>query len=453
MILQPSCSRCRLRHLTASLMLASIVAASPSLGAGQEQRLVAPAQQFLNSLGACSAVSEREEQLPGTARAVEYLGLRWLRVVHDECEIDELLELHRRTGVKFSLGMGSGNADIDALLSNATRLAKAGALLAVEGNNEPNNWPIDYQGTSGGGRRSWRAVAALQRDLYQAVKSNPALQDYPVWHVSEVGAQNDNVGLQFLRIPTGANTLMPDGTQYSDAANCHNYLFHPNRPRLSDNQAWNAADPSSSEIDNGLYDNYGLTWRRQFRGYSKADLERLPRVTTETGCLVGENGVTEHMQGVLYLSVYLSQFKRQWSHTAIYLLRDRTDEEGNQAYGFYNGYYSPRLAAKYLHHLTTILADTDESAADRDPPTYSFDKQPATVHDLLLKKSDGSYWLVVWSERFRGGTDAVTVKFAAPLAEARIYDPTKSADPQQTFMQTDSVVLTLTDHPLVIELR
>ena len=48
------------------------------------------------------------------------------------------------------------------------------------------------------------AVAKLQRDLYEAVKSDPVLAKYPVWSISEPGAQRDNVGLQFLTIPPGA---------------------------------------------------------------------------------------------------------------------------------------------------------------------------------------------------------------------------------------------------------
>ena len=33
---------------------------------------------------------------------------------------------------------------------------------------------------------------------------------------------------------------------------------------------------------------------------------------------------------------------------------------------------------------------------------YSIPNQPATVHDLLLQKSDGTFELVLWGERFCG---------------------------------------------------
>ncbi len=61
---------------------------------------------------------------------------------------------------------------------------------------------MTYQGEKGGGGApSWMAVAQLQRDLYRAVKSDPVIAKYPVWSISEGGAEKDNVGLQFLTIP------------------------------------------------------------------------------------------------------------------------------------------------------------------------------------------------------------------------------------------------------------
>ncbi|MGX9145622.1 hypothetical protein [Mesorhizobium sp. 128a] len=35
------------------------------------------------------------------------------------------------------------------------------------------------------------------------------------------------------------------------------------------------------------------------------------------------------------MSLYLAQFKRGYAYTSVYLLRDRTDEGGNQSFGFY----------------------------------------------------------------------------------------------------------------------
>jgi hypothetical protein len=287
----------------------------------------------------------------------------------------------------------------------------------------------------------------LQRDLYKGVKSDPALKKYPVWSLSENGAEVDNVGLQFLTIPKGARTLMPEGTTYADFANVHNYIYHPSSAGLEDNKTWKAADPTSACKVDGLYGNYGVTWAKRFRGYSEAELLTLPRVTTETGCTIG-GPVTEEVHARNLLSMYLDQFKRGWSYTAVYLLRDRTDEGGNQAFGFFRPDYTPRKAAVYLHNLTTILADR---AAPLSPGRlkYSLPEQPATVHEMLLQKGDGTFWLVVWGERLRG-SDEVTVRFGDTWPAVKVYDPTVGTEPVQTHRGVRSLKLTVSDHPLIL---
>jgi len=415
------------------------------------QTTAVPAADFLNSIGVVSAVSRRGENLASTINAAKYLGIRWIRAGYEsDIPVADLIELHKQTGVRFSYGLASGGTDIPRLLSGARQLAQAGALIALEGNNEPNNWGVTYQGEPGGRNLSWIPVAKLQRDLYSAVKSDPVLKNYPVWSISENGAETDNVGLQFLTIPKGAGCLMPDGTKYADYANCHNYMTHPAWPGLHDNQTWIAADPTSACRVDGLYGNYGRTWLKGYRGYSEAELLTLPRVTTETGVTIG-GPFTERVQALLYTSVYLAQFKRGWKHTCIYILRDRTDESGNQTFGFYKPDYSPRLAATYLHNLTTILAD---KASIRSPGTlrYSIPDQPDTVHDLLLQKSDGTFELVVWGERFTGGSDDVTVNLGAVFPSVKIYDPTTGTSPVETLSNVGSVKLTLSDHPMIIEI-
>ncbi|MGB2820759.1 MAG: glycosyl hydrolase [Phycisphaerae bacterium] len=412
---------------------------------------------FLNSIGVVTTFPDRGQPIEKTIEMVKYVGFRWVRggieglKAKGPTTVQTYLHLHKQTGVLFNWGLVSGGTDLKKLIETARELAAAGALLAFEGNNEPNNWGVTYQGEKGGGRAaSWLAVAKLQRDLYEAVKSDPVLKKYPVWSISENGAERDNVGLQFLTIPKGAGTLMPDGTKYADYAVCHNYIYHPNSPALADNKTWNAADPTSACKVDGLYGNYGVTWGRHYRGYPETELLTLPKVTTETGCQVG-GAVTEEIHGLNLLSIYLDQFKRGWSYTAVYLLRDRTDEGGNQRFGFYRPDYTPRKAAVYLHNLTTILAD---KGTLRQPGRlgYSIPQQPATVHDMLLQHSDGTFQLVVWGERVKG-EDKVEVDLGGTHASVKVYDPTVRTEPVQTHSGLRSLTLTLSDHPLVIAIR
>jgi hypothetical protein len=407
------------------------------------------ATDFLNSIGTLSAISVRGESLQKTIDCASYLGIRWLRAgIEGDIPLQQFIDLHRQAGLRFSWGFGSGSADLPKLIQTARQIAAAGALLAFEGPNEPNNWGITYQGRAGGRNLSWEPVAMLQRDLYQAVKNDPVLKPYPVWSISEGGAETDNVGLQFLTIPKGADTVVPAGTKYADYANVHNYIYHPNASGLEDNKTWKAADPTSACKVDGLYGEYGLTWARHYPGYAAAHLLTLPRVTTETGTTIGD-AITEEIQALNLMSMYLDQFKRGWSYTAVYLLRDRVDEGGNQKFGFYKPDYTPRKAAFYLHNLTTILSDRGTLAIPGQLD-YSIPGEPATMHDMLLQRSDGAFELVVWGERLKGSDD-VAVNLGGTRASVNVYDPTLGTSPTRTLGSVRSVPLSLSDHPLIVE--
>ncbi|HEX2551763.1 MAG TPA: hypothetical protein VHK64_09240, partial [Nocardioidaceae bacterium] len=272
-------------------------------GAGRDpaDSTARPVADFLDSIGVVTTFPDRGQPLPRTVEMIKYAGFRWVRGgiegLKDQgpTTLQTYLDLHQQAGVRFSWGLGSGGHDLERLIETAKPIAAADALIAFEGNNEPNNWGVTYQGERGGGHApSWLAVAKLQRDLYAAVKRDPLLRKYPVWTPSEVGAEVDNVGLQFLAIPDGAGALLPTGTRFGDAANVHNYIYHPGSADPHDNKTWNAADPTSACKVDGLYANHGLTWAKHFRGYSEADLPALPRVTTETGTTIG-GAVTEDL--------------------------------------------------------------------------------------------------------------------------------------------------------------
>src|SRR5262249_20510654 len=173
-----------------------------------------PANDFLDSIGTMSAISVRGESLPKTIECAKILGARWFRAgIEGNVPITEFIQLHQHAGLRFSWGLGSGGTNIAKLIETGRQIAAVGALLAFEGLNEPNNWGITHDGEAGGRNKSWIPVAKLQRDLYQAVKSDPLLRSYPVWSITEGGAETDNVGLQFLTIPNGADTVMPAGTK------------------------------------------------------------------------------------------------------------------------------------------------------------------------------------------------------------------------------------------------
>lgn len=409
---------------------------------------------FLNSLGVVSSVSRRGETLEGTIECMEYTGLRWIRTGYEGgVPVSDLIELNEKAGVKISYGLLSGGSDIPRLIDGAKLLAGKRALIAVEGPNEPNNWEINYKGEQGGGAKSWMTVAKLQRDLYKMAKKESLLADVPVWSISENGAQTDNVGLQFLSVPETANTLMPAGTEFADFANCHNYICHPSWPGLHDNQAWLSSGVDKDVPVDGLFGNYGTTWRNKFQGYSADELEKLPRVTTETGIAVGQDDVvTEELQARLFLDLYLSQYKRGWKYTAIYLLKGRADEPAHEAYAFYKLDYTPKKAAEYLHNFTEILSDNK----DVESPgflEYSLESDTSTVHDLLLRRSDGVFQLIVWGENFVSPAKQVGVIFRKRHKQIKVYNPILGTTPIDSFNDIDEVQLKVSNHPYILEIR
>ncbi len=152
------------------------------------------------------------------------------------------------------------------------------------------------------------------------------------------------------------------------------------------------------------------------------------------------------MQGCNYLNLFLAQFVRGWDKTFVYEFLD--DPDG--AFGFYaSDYAAKRKAADYLHNMTTILRD--EGPARMGALAYTVDPMPATAHDLLLRKSDGGYWLVVWGERV-AGADKVTVTLPARHREVRIYDPTVGESPVRVERRTAEIELEVSDRPLILEL-
>ena len=408
-------------------------------------RAAIAAVDFLGSIGVCTHVGQGVDAPDASATALAFAGIRALRDDGRPEHVQDWISMHASAGVRVAL---LTNQDVSSTVDMAKSLAAAGALLAVEGPNEPNNFPGTYGGMTSDYATTFVPVAHLQRDLYAAVKAEPTLAGLPVFHASEAGgSEPDNVGLQFLTIPAGANIAMPDGTQYADYANTHNYVCG-HSSQLVDNVAWSASDPTLNGDWDGPYVEYGHTWHGGFDGYSNADLVTLPKVTTETGWVTqGTNAISEEQQARVFLNLYLAAYVRGWAYTFVYMLRD----DPVQGYwGLFDTSYQPKRSGTYLHNLTTILDDAGGGATGL--LDYSIASEPATVHDLLLQKGDGTFELVVWNERPSGGSDDVTIDLGHPRATVRVYDPTTGATATNTQHGVGSVTVTLTDHPVVLEI-
>jgi hypothetical protein len=451
MILAPS-----FRHFVSLIGLLLAVALMPHASfAAEADSTAVKANEFLNSIGVCTHISQGEDNPSDVAKALAYAGIRGIRDdgSTNPKTLQSFIEVHRASGARVVPLPINGN--VAASLEEYETLAAAGALLAAEGPNEPNNFHVTYHGKQSSNKTSL-PVAEFQRDLYAAVKADPKLAGISVFHTSEAGgSEPDNCGLQFLTIPKGAGALLPDGTQLADYANVHNYVCdHGLKGITEDNIAWNAEAPALNGKWDGLYVEYGHTWwGKGFDGYSKAQLETLPRVTTETGWNTraggGGNGtsITEEEQGKLFLNLYLDACKRHWSYTFIYMLRD---SHGQGYWGLVRNDYSPKPSATYLHNMTTILADKSSSFTP-GKINYTIPSEPATIHDLLMQKSNGTFELAVWGEQAKGSSDIV-VQLGGEYATVNVYNPTAGTEPIQKLAHVSSIPLKVSDHAFIIEI-
>lgn len=397
------------------------------------------ASTFLNSIGINLHVDQGYDP-ESYIKPLLYTGIREVRDGPRHISAD--IMLHDRVGVHFAIF----GWDIKSLLNSTRKLARAGALLAIEGPNEPNNFKITFDGKQGGGvSGSWLPVAAFQRTLYEAVRADPVLSRYPVFDTSEVGAETSNVCLQFLKIPPDTRCPYPAGTRFADYANVHNYVSG-NGGIYGPNQAWHAASPTLNTWWDGLYANYGDTWRRHYIGYPTKILASLPRVTTETGwdSKADAGGLT--VQAAMLTDAYLAQFARGWSYTFIYEMRDGEGGVGYQ--GLYDG-ANPKPAATYLHNLTSILAD--RSVINKlGSVSFSIKDTSKTVHSLLLQKSDGQFDLVVWDERVQG-YNKVTIQFCSLKKAIEIFDIKVGVHPVERLKNVHAVTLKLSNHAVILQ--
>ena len=423
------------------------------------------ANDFLDSLGACTHITQGMDSPLSVQAGIRYLGIRNIRDdgTTNRRLVGALCAIHSATGAMVDeLPLSGDLADTQAQWE---QLAACGALVAAEGPNEPNNFSFSYKGNQcsmKNGNGTFLPCAQFQAALYAMVHADPKLAGIPVWGMTTVGAEPDNVGMQWLKIPEGSHALMPDGTQYADVANTHNYVQGngSSGQTLEDNQAFWAESVDRGGTCTGCFDVYGEYWGGAggspaqgtwAKGYPINVLgqNQIPKVTTETGWKITEtSSVSDDMRARLLTDVYLQAYKQGWSKTFIYLMFNNAT--GDNGYGIMDTPARPTLLGRYIHNLTSILAD-HSSAFSPDRVNCSVSGMPSTGYAMLMQKSNGKYELVVWGEAFaskRPSTIAINLGATHPV---KVYDITQGPAPIREPGRVSSIQLPLTDHPMIVE--
>jgi len=354
--------------------------------------------------------------------------------------------------------------DIPTTISELKTMANQGVLGAIEGLNEPINFPITYQGQTSSGSScksgcTFAPVASWQRDFYAAVKADPVLRNYPVYGATLVGAEQNNVGLQYLTIPSPApaGVIFPAGTVFADYQCEHIYTIYQGSAQTIAN--------GTDYIQRIFNSDYVTTWNG-YSGYPQAQANALPKVITEFGYQVGtpsRNGllVDQTTAGKNIVTGLLNAYAEGYQLAAIYTFYPWSGDSG---WNLFSAPGAPLPAATYMHNLAGPISDTAASARTFAPGdlSYTLSGMPSTATSLLLQKSNGQFELVLWNNvsNWNVATGApiavnptnVTVNLGASAANVNVYDITSGTTPISTLTHTNSVTVPLKDYAMVVEI-
>ena len=396
----------------------------------QPHGTVMRAGDFLDTIGVNTHIGSDPYNDPARiTAALAYLGVDKIR---QSSPIDAgslaTMQAVGRAGAKIDLIInGGGPVDLPGAMASVKQLAPY--LNAVEGVNEAAIWPIKYKGLDG-----VDAAVALQKDLYAAVKADPALAKASVYIFTLGG------------VDPGAFPSIGDLSAYTDFANIHSYPPHGLRPIFVIHAA----------IDGG-----------------RTNAPSKPVVITETGFYTlpqnaGWGGVPESMQASYIVSLLLDEAAAGVARTYLYdLIDDGPDPQGvnrEDHFGLFRFDSTPKIAATALHNLTALLADNKADSHTFPLDGFSFKASGVpydyTGNTMQFQKSDGTHIVAVWNEQQLWDPDTqvatpvrhfpVTVDLDKTYATVLVYDPIAGADPIQTLHDVSKVSLDLTDHPLMV---
>jgi hypothetical protein len=360
------------------------------------------------------------------ASELAYLGISRIRDGFPTAQTLPAMQTLAADGIRFDMLVPSSSSPSQLGGQIASLDPLGSAVAAVEGPNEINiQSSFAWNGQTGDA-----AAIAYQQALASAVKSDAAL----------AGAQLYNFTLASSNAAdyTALGNLSADATY----GNVHIYFA-------------NGAPPAST-----------IRW---VLGMAAPVTPAKPEVITETNytsdpAIAGQPDAT--VQAKYDLDLLMDAARDGVAATYLYELLDEKPDPSNgnieDHFGLFNNDGTPKPAATALHNLTTILGDTGSTAHSFQTGTLNdaVSGLPASGDTLLLEKSNGAYDIVLWAEPalWNASTQseiaaaAHQVQVTLPTAAAvQVFDPLAGTSAIAQYGATSSVSVSLTDHPIVIE--
>ena len=350
----------------------------------------------IGDAGAYSDTSMVEQNL-------EYLGVTIVRdSVDSASEAAVWDQIAQATGVKFDDYMPEGAPAWDqSALALVPQLAQDGILAYVEGGNEED----DSYAQANGNSLAW--TAQFQQQVYAMGQE----YDLPV------------INMSFGSGWTAANNWEGD---YPDVGNLSAYANYANAH---------------------TYPNVGQTPDAAIEALNsdaKLAASSRPVITTEIGWQTSSYSETTIAQYVVDATFdgIADGDAGMW----FYGLYD--DSSGD--WGLFNSNGTPRPAATALHDLTTLLADPNAPAGFTPGSlNYTLSGTQSGDNSILIEKSNGSFWIGLWTET--GSQHTVTITLPSAASEIEVFDPITGTTAIASASNAGSIAVSLGSDPLLIE--
>ncbi|HEY4045462.1 MAG TPA: hypothetical protein VGM27_01240 [Acidobacteriaceae bacterium] len=273
-------------------------------------------------------------------------------------------------------------------------------------------------------------IAAFMGLVHQTVRSNPATAAMPI------------IGPSFVQ-PSSYAT-QGDLSALINLGNTHDYFGNRN--------------PETTPYGGPFY-NCGAYGSMQFDlCLAQMPTVNEPVIATETGYQSG-TGLSDAIIGRYELRTLFESLRLGVSRTYLYELID--DASGN--WGLLTNTFSPKPAYTAIRNVLALLQDVN--FAQPGKLDYALGGQTQNVHQVLLQKSDGTFYLALWigvqdanpdnpSSTYNIAPQNVSLKVNTPIGGATVYALDDSGDITSISDQLTNGVLSIsvTDRIMLISL-
>ncbi len=462
-----------LRRAGTSLTFALALLASEIGHAQAATEQARSADSFVDSIGICTHWS-----YPDTPYGFAYEGVRQKLVASGIRHIRDSLNPHSeelaRAGIRTTAGLDMDNnedgseATIQKLVQRVkTANASFPVVEAIEGPNEPDYFWAGFkksykgQGHQGGDKGIIAGVIAFQKDLYAALKADNATRALPV-----VGPSLGKTYGYDTRSPFGKGTL----AQAVDYGN-----FHPYCGGNPFSQRW-SYDTIEWYYGQGNFPSANLDeFPFAFDVYAPPFAPK-PMMATETGYSTDRGGPSEAAHAKYMPRLFCEYFRkgvaRAFSYELIDEFEDKAQTNREAHFGLLRRDLTPKPAYDAVKNLIGILSEKGVAPAFRPgaldyalqvTPQPGYDKTQF-VHHLLLQKSDGAFYLVLWHEISDEDTKTTphrqitppdmpaTITLPPDIRAAALYVPNESALSKPVVIANHSITVSVPDKVIILRL-